>query len=128
MQRKWPTRIAPSVLAALLQSSVLLGAWGQDRARAGDPSSPDEVSPIVTLQPSGPDEQIPYAVEPRTEPTLSNQRITALLRQRIKYVFVIFNENHSTRTGGAAALRAQRQAFTSPTRASRARTSQSLPS
>jgi phospholipase C len=95
MQRKWPTRIAPSVLAALLQSSVLLGAWGQDRARAGDPSSPDEVSPIVTLQPSGPDEQIPYAVEPRTEPTLSNQRITALLRQRIKYVFVIFNENHS---------------------------------
>ena len=36
-----------------------------------------------------------YYIEPTTNPNLSLAQMTALIRQKVKYVFVIYNENHS---------------------------------
>jgi phospholipase C len=53
------------------------------------------VAPLVTLQP-GPGADIsPFVIDPASDPNPSAQDMTALLRQKVKYVFVIFNENHS---------------------------------
>jgi phospholipase C len=51
--------------------------------------------PAVTAQPDvGPD-VARYFNDPDQDPELSQEAIIKMLRQRIKYVFVIFNENHS---------------------------------
>ena len=50
----------------------------------------------VTAQPPSQDAAItPYFIDPVRRPQLSHAAMTALLRKRIKYVFVIFNENES---------------------------------
>ncbi len=54
-----------------------------------------QVHPAVTAQPDvGPDLK-PYFNDPSKDPELPPQMLVTLLRQRIKYVFIIFNENHS---------------------------------
>lgn len=50
--------------------------------------------PLVTPQPDPGPAVAPF-VDPSTDPVLSNDAMAALVRGRIKYVFVIFNENHS---------------------------------
>jgi phospholipase C len=49
----------------------------------------------VTAQPSVPIEMAPYYVAPADDPGIPPEQMTELLRRKIKYVFVIFNENHS---------------------------------
>jgi len=49
----------------------------------------------VTGQPSVPPDIAPYYVDPASDPALPPGEMAALLRQKVKYVFVIFNENHS---------------------------------
>jgi phospholipase C len=49
----------------------------------------------VTLQPGGGSDVAPYLVAPAAEPVLTRAQTIALLREKVKYVFVIFNENHS---------------------------------
>ncbi len=44
---------------------------------------------------SVPAELAPYYVAPDDEPAIPPAEMTELLRRKIKYVFVIFNENHS---------------------------------
>ena len=54
-----------------------------------------EDRPIVAAQPDAGPVLAPYFVDPADDPPLSNDEMAALARQKIKYVFVIFNENHS---------------------------------
>lgn len=55
----------------------------------------DQPNPNVTLQPDATLDVAPYLTDSAQEPNLPPAILTRLLRQRIKYVFVIFNENHS---------------------------------
>lgn len=73
-------RIALAVLASLVQASSLANvAFAQS----------------VTIQPSATPDVTPYINLPAQEPNLTKPQITQLLQQKIKYVFVIFNENQS---------------------------------
>ena len=78
--RKFSLTIA--VAASLLQFSVIpaVFAWSL---------------PAVTAQPGIGPEVESYFIHPGEEPELRPGAIEHLLQQRIKYVFVIFNENHS---------------------------------
>jgi phospholipase C len=49
----------------------------------------------VIAQPNPGGDVATYFIDPATDPTPSNFELIQLLRQRVKYVFVIFNENHS---------------------------------
>ena len=51
--------------------------------------------PTVTTQPDVGAEIRPYFNDPNKEPNLPKSVLTKLLQEKIKYVFVIFNENHS---------------------------------
>jgi phospholipase C len=50
---------------------------------------------MVTTQPSPGPAIAPFVTDPATDAPLSNADMAALLRTKVKYVFVIFNENHS---------------------------------
>ena len=52
-------------------------------------------STIVTAQPNLNSTVSRYAISPDKDPPLSNDQMAALVRNKIKYVFVIFNENES---------------------------------
>ena len=53
-------------------------------------------TPSVTAQPNLNSTVAPYAMDPSsTDPVLSNNQMINLIRQKVKYVFVIFNENES---------------------------------
>lgn len=61
-------------------------------------SSPHEALPAnstVTTQPDVTPDVTRYLNDPHKEPKLPPKLLTKLLHERIKYVFVIFNENHS---------------------------------
>lgn len=49
----------------------------------------------VTAQPDPGPAIAPYVVAPGAAPRMSRDALIAALRQKVKYVFVIFNENHS---------------------------------
>ena len=65
---------------SLLQAVVVPSAWA-----AGS----------VTAQPNVNSTLAQYFNDPAADPRLSNLQMTKLLQNKIKYVFVIFNENHS---------------------------------
>ena len=50
---------------------------------------------LVTAQPNLNATVAAYAINPTSDPMLSTAQMTALVRSKIKYVFVIFNENNS---------------------------------
>ncbi len=78
------------LIAALLASVVFGGpAAAQDAAQDG------AARPMVHLQPDPGPAIAPFVVDPATGPHPSRDALIAALRQKIKYVFVIFNENHS---------------------------------
>jgi phospholipase C len=52
-------------------------------------------TPSVTAQPNLNSTVSPYAIPTSADPVLSNDQMKELIRQKIKYVFVIFNENNS---------------------------------
>ncbi len=59
-------------------------------------SAAEREAPLVTSQPPSRDPEVArWFVDPARRPTLSRAATAALLRKRIKYVFVIFNENES---------------------------------
>lgn len=63
-----------------------------------DESSAQQASPAkstVTTQPHPTSDVARYLNDPGKEPQLPPKLLTKLLQERIKYVFVIFNENHS---------------------------------
>ena len=51
--------------------------------------------PPITDQPVVEADVAPYINDSASEPELSNELLVQLLQDKIKYVFVIFNENHS---------------------------------
>jgi phospholipase C len=53
------------------------------------------VGPAVTLQTSTGTAGAAQAIDPARQPVLSTEQMVALLRQRVKHVFVIFQENES---------------------------------
>lgn len=58
--------------------------------------APAQNAARVTAQPPSADPAVArFFADPATRPQLSHAAMTRLLRQRIKYVFVIFNENES---------------------------------
>jgi phospholipase C len=72
----WSALVA---VTTLLQPSMLVRATAQ----------------TVTLQPNLVSPVKGYAIDPAIDPVLSYQEMTALVRSKIKYVFVLFNENNS---------------------------------
>src|ERR1700722_3586694 len=52
-------------------------------------------APKVTAQPDPSPAVAPYVIDPAEDAPLSNDEMAALVREKIRYVFVIFNENHS---------------------------------
>ena len=50
---------------------------------------------IVTAQPKPAADIAPYFVNPASERAMPRDQVIALLRKKVKYVFVVFNENHS---------------------------------
>lgn len=78
-------------LTFLLLPSFIVPAIAED-------SSPREVSQpksTITTQPDATPDVARYLNDPGREPQLPPKLLTRLLQERIKYVFVIFNENHS---------------------------------
>src|ERR1700728_1797944 len=49
----------------------------------------------VTAQPDPAPAVAPYVIDPAKDGPLADDEMAALVRKKIKYVFVIFNENHS---------------------------------
>ncbi|MEH2179754.1 phospholipase C [Nostoc sp.] len=78
-------------LTLLLLPSFIVPVIAED-------SSSQEVSQpksTVTTQPNATPDVARYLNDPGKEPQLPPKLLTRLLQERIKYVFVIFNENHS---------------------------------
>ncbi|MGC9195992.1 MAG: alkaline phosphatase family protein [Syntrophobacteraceae bacterium] len=59
------------------------------------PAASAQQTQTVTAQPNVSSMELPYFIDPTTEPAIPQSEIISLLRQKIKYVFVIFNENES---------------------------------
>jgi phospholipase C len=96
MRRFTKSMVALAATASLLQSLTIPAAM------AGVKHDPTKARHYhrhqlaeVTAQPDvGPDVER-YFNDPRKEPQLPRRQLVKLLQKRIKYVFVIFNENHS---------------------------------
>ncbi len=73
--------VAVALAAALLQVSSI--------------DTPAFAGVTVTIQPNPNPDIKPYLNSPSNEPNASQSSLVKLIREKIKYVFVIFNENHS---------------------------------
>ncbi|MDF5727945.1 MAG: alkaline phosphatase family protein [Rhizonema sp. PD38] len=91
LRRLINSRLALAMAATLLQASIVPVAF------AGSSTTNESLrqSQIVTNQPDAVPEVARYINDPAKEPNLPPKVLAQLLRNRIKYVFVIFNENHS---------------------------------
>jgi phospholipase C len=80
--------------ASLLLSPVLQPAFAA--SKAGNQGNNNlQKNQMVTAQPDVSRLEAPYFIDPAKEPNLSQEQLVKLLRKRVKYVFIIFNENHS---------------------------------
>jgi len=90
------SRIALAVAASLLQVCVVpVAIAGSQTTDKFSRHEAWQKHSSVTGQPDAIPEVAPYFNDPAREPKLPPNLLTKLLRERIKYVFVIFNENHS---------------------------------
>ena len=76
-------------MAKVFVAAVVLGAWPELAAASGAATEIDyhAVPPTPDIR--------PYAVLPEKEPELSDSLLWQKLRSKIKYVFVIYQENRS---------------------------------
>ena len=97
MRRFSKSRMVLAVAASLLQCSFIPSAFAGTLPADKPSRYQDEMQnhPAVTAQPGGGPDVMRYFNDPARDPELPPQMLVTLLRQRIKYVFVIFNENHS---------------------------------
>jgi len=80
----------------LLKScSALVAVASMIQPMAVVPAAATTTSSIVTAQPNLNATVSKYAISPQKDPPLTNAQMAALVRNKIKYVFVIFNENES---------------------------------
>ena len=95
--------IVRSMLAAALTANVSGAALAQTPPAPPAPSTPaastaPAAAPapeLVHLQPDPSDAVKPYVVDPAQSGTMSRDALIAALRTKVRYVFVVFNENHS---------------------------------
>ncbi len=80
-------------LLATTVLAVSIAANGPAVAQTSPAQQP--ARPLVHLQPDPGPEVAPFVVDPTTSPDPSREDLVAALRKKVKYVFVIFNENHS---------------------------------
>ncbi|MDR3557363.1 MAG: alkaline phosphatase family protein, partial [Syntrophobacteraceae bacterium] len=96
MRRLRKTCVALSMAASLLQlpvgSAALAGTPPQD---VGQSRGSAQQTSDVTAQPNVPQNLASYFIDPAGEKQVSQKQLISLLKKHIKYVFVIFNENHS---------------------------------
>jgi phospholipase C len=79
-------------VAALLQPTFVVAAQSESaREDWGRANS----APSVTVQPNLNKTVEHYAMSPHEDPVLPNSEMLKLIRDKVKYVFVIFNENNS---------------------------------
>ncbi|HEX4767105.1 MAG TPA: alkaline phosphatase family protein [Lichenihabitans sp.] len=79
-------------LVATTLLAISLAANGS--ALAQDAPTPTPPA-LVHLQPDPGADIAPYVVDPARDPQVSRDAMIAALRKKVKYVFVVFNENHS---------------------------------
>lgn len=81
--------------AAPAQTAPASTAPAPTGAAAAQPN-PAALSPsaLVHLQPDPSDAVKPYVVDPATS-NMGRDELIAALRKKVRYVFVVFNENHS---------------------------------
>ncbi len=93
--------VVRSVLAASLAGAIP-GVASAQTGPAASAAQPAPAAPavqpspstLVHLQPDPSDAVKPYVVDPATS-AMSRDDLIAALRRRVRYVFVVFNENHS---------------------------------
>ena len=97
MRRFGNSSLALAVAASLLQFSLIPAALAGTLPKDKPSSRHDKMQkhPAVTAQPDVRPDVARYFNDPDKDPELSREAIVKMLKQRIKYVFVIFNENHS---------------------------------
>jgi phospholipase C len=99
MTRLTKSRLAWGIAAALLPFAAQSGAPQSNHDHPGhqftQPPGHAKPAALVTLQPDTNSDIQPYLNDPSNEPKMSPAALQQLLRKKIKYVFVIFNENHS---------------------------------
>lgn len=83
---------ALAVSASLLQFPIAPAAFADN---LGHTAGGWQQAQEVTAQPNVSGEEAKYFIDPAREPHMSRDQMISLLRQKIKYVFIIFNENHS---------------------------------
>lgn len=83
-------RLLLNSCSALAAAGLILSPVAVPVARAAD-----NQRSIITGQPDSHFETAPYYSEPAADPHLSNEELIELLRRRVKYVFVLFQENRS---------------------------------
>jgi phospholipase C len=84
MMRRIRFGVPMALGGALLAGTVLAGAPAMAQP-----------APMVTPQPDPGPAIAPYVTDAATDAPLPMDQMAALLRAKVKYVFVIFNENHS---------------------------------
>jgi phospholipase C len=99
MRRFNKPALALAVAAALLPTAAAVFATPpggvNPSTNSTEPPGHAKTAGLVTLQPDANPDIQPYLTDPNNEPNLSPAALEQLLRKKIKYVFVIFNENHS---------------------------------
>ncbi len=96
MKRFRKPGLALVAAASLLQSTVITACAGMSPAvNTSHYHNEMHEHPAVTAQPDVRPELARYFNDPAREPELPQKMLVKLLQQKIKYVFVIFNENHS---------------------------------
>jgi len=93
MRRFRQFSLALAVAVSLLRWSVIPAAFAE--TLSADTLSSKQAIPSVTAQPDVEPDIRPYFNNPATDPELSQSAMVKLLQAKIKYVFIIFNENHS---------------------------------
>jgi phospholipase C len=75
--------------------AVLVALWGMSPAMAAAQDTPASSPPDVTIAPRSSSQVAAEVIDPASEPALSPEEKMRLIRRRIKYVFVLFQENRS---------------------------------
>jgi len=84
-----------AALLPLLGLAQTLPACAEGGAPRPGARPPPAAPPEVTVQPDPGPDLAGYVSDPAGDPRLDRDRLVQLLRERVRYVFVLFNENHS---------------------------------
>ncbi len=87
------TKLYFALTLLLLPSSIIPSMFFG--SAIAEESFPQQANSTITTQPDATPDVARYLNNPYREPYLPPKILTKLLQERIKYVFVIFNENHS---------------------------------